>query len=242
MRAGDLANITTLSFDGDATLWDFEKVMRYALGRVLEKLRRQVPGPATTALSVEKMIEIRDAVARELQDEIINLDEIRQRAFARTVEHIGQKDGDLAAHLNRTYRKHRFEHPELYPDAIPTLEALSPHFQLGLLSNGNSHPDRMGLGNCFAFVVFSQDVGIAKPDARIFEATAARAGCQVSQLLHVGDALETDVAGANGAGVTSVWLNRDHLPNQTDFVPDYEISALDELLPLLKVKGEKRVV
>ena len=54
-------------------------------------------------------------------------------------------------------------------------------------------------------------------------------------------ALETDVAGANRAGAISAWLNRDHLPNQTDFEPDYEISALDELLPLLGVKEEKRV-
>ena len=58
----------------------------------------------------------------------------------------------------------------------------------------------MGLTDYFAFVVFSQDVQIEKPDRRIFEITAERAGCELAQLLHVGDSLENDVAGARNAG------------------------------------------
>ena len=35
--------ITTISFDADGTLWDFEGVMRHALGCALDELHRFVP-------------------------------------------------------------------------------------------------------------------------------------------------------------------------------------------------------
>jgi hypothetical protein len=60
--------------------------------------------------------------------------------------------------LNKVYLKHRFEDIELYDDVLPTLDILSRHFKIGLLSNGNSYPDRCGLEGRFAFVILSQDV------------------------------------------------------------------------------------
>ena len=35
--------IRVVSFDGDGTLWDFEKVMRHSLSHALGELRRLVP-------------------------------------------------------------------------------------------------------------------------------------------------------------------------------------------------------
>jgi FMN phosphatase YigB (HAD superfamily) len=48
-------------------------------------------------------------------------------------------------------------------------------------------------------------------------------------LIHIGDSLDTDVAGAQRAGAVSVWLNRDRRPNYTSIGPDYEIHSLMEL-------------
>jgi FMN hydrolase / 5-amino-6-(5-phospho-D-ribitylamino)uracil phosphatase len=106
---------------------------------------------------------------------------------------------------------------------VVTLDVLRSQFSLGLLSNGNGYPERCGLPARFSFVVFSQDVGIEKPDSRIFAAACKQAGCNSSELMHVGDSLEPDVAGANGAGAISVWLNRDGVVNNTMIRPDHEI-------------------
>ena len=144
-------------------------------------------------------------------------------------------DKELAVHLNAIYRKHRFEDIELYPDVLPTFDVLTPHFKLGLLSNGNTYPERCGLEGYFAFVVFSQDVQIEKPDRRIFEITAERADCELAQILHVGDSLENDVAGAKNAGAHSVWLNREGIPNDTETRPDYEVASLTEIPKILGV-------
>ena len=51
----NINRITTISFDGDMTLWDFNKVMQHSLAITLEELRRQLPGKSTSELSIEKM-------------------------------------------------------------------------------------------------------------------------------------------------------------------------------------------
>ena len=225
--------ISTISFDGDMTLWDFMKVMRHSLKHTLIELQRQVPIPRVLELTVDEMIAIRNQFAEEVKGKIWNLEEIRLGAFERTLEHVGCPDKELAAHLNAIYRKHRFEDVELYPDVIPTFDLLAPHFKLGLLSNGNTYPERCGLEGYFDFVVFSQDVQIEKPHRRIFEITAEQAGCELAQMLHVGDSLETDIAGARNAGVSSIWLNREDVPNDTEMQPDYEVASLTEIPAIL---------
>lgn len=225
--------ISTISFDGDMTLWDFRKVMRHALKQTLTELQKQVPTPRASKLTINEMIAIRDRLAEEVKGEIWSLLEIRRRAFERTLEHVGHPDKDLAAHLDAIYRKHRFEDIELYPDVIPTFDALAPHFKLGLLSNGNTYPESCGLDGRFAFVIFSQDVQVEKPDPKIFQITAERAGCDLTEMLHVGDSLKNDVMGAKNVGAHTVWLNRDGLPNDTDNQPDYEIASLTEIATIV---------
>ncbi len=227
--------ISALSFDGDMTLWDFYKVMRHSLTHTLRELRQHVSTQRALDLTVEDMIAIRNRLAEEVKGEVWNLEEIRRLAFEKTLEYVGYPDGDLAMHLNKTYLKHRFEDIELYRDVVPALDILAPHFKIGLLSNGNSYPERCGLAGRFDFVVFAQDVRVAKPDRRIFQITAQRAGCPLDQLLHVGDSLEQDVAGAHAAGAHTVWLNRDGLTNDTGIKADYEISSLTNLPAILGI-------
>lgn len=221
--------ISAISFDGDMTLWDFLKVMRHSLKHTLVELQRQRPTQRILNLTIDEMIAIRDQFAESVKGEVWNLEDIRLGAFERTLEYVGCPDKDLSAHLNTIYRKHRYEDITLYPDVIPTFDILAPHFKLGLLSNGNTYPERCGLDGRFAFVVFSQDVQFVKPDPRIFHITAQRAGCELTQMLHVGDSLKNDVLGAKNVGAPSVWLNRDGLRNDANVQPDYEIASLTEI-------------
>jgi len=220
------------------TLWDFEKVMRHSLSITLADLRRHIPNQASAGLTVDMMIEIRNSVADELKGRVINLEDIRFHAFKRTLESIGCYNDTLAAHLNTLYLKHRFEDIELYPDVMPVLDILRSDFTIGLLSNGNGYPEKCGLPDRFSFVVFSQDVGVEKPHSGMFRAACRHAGCDPCELIHIGDSLGSDVAGANGVGAISVWLNRDNELNETGIVPDYEIQSLFELTEVLKKTPE----
>ncbi len=225
--------ITTISFDADGTLWDFERVMRHALGCVLVELRRLVPS-VPDLLSIETLIAIRDQVAEEQKGRGLTHEAIRLEAFKRTLQFIESPDDDLAAHLNALYLKHRFEDIQLFDDVLPILNTLQDHYMMGLLSNGNTYPERCGLGGYFRFVVFAQDYGIQKPDPRLFEIAIKCAGCTKRQLLHIGDSFQNDIIGAKQVGVRSVWLNRQREDNATRGQHDFEISSLRELTGVLE--------
>jgi FMN hydrolase / 5-amino-6-(5-phospho-D-ribitylamino)uracil phosphatase len=185
------------------------------------------------------MIEIRNTVSKELEGRTVSLEQIRLEAFVRTVAAVGGADDQLAARLNAVYLKHRFEDIELYPDVTPMLEAIADRYGLGLVSNGNSYPERCGLQDRLAFVVFSQDVGVEKPDPAIFRIACEKAGCTPAELMHVGDSLTSDVRGAKTVGALSVWLNRDWAQRQADIRPDFEIHSLAELPSLLDAHASR---
>lgn len=203
--------IEAIFFDGDQTLWDFQLVMRRALTATLAELRRLRPGPAD-GLDIESMITDRDQVAAELRGVETNLERIRHAAFARTLRRIGIPDEALAAQLNAIYLEHRFADVELFPDVRPALRELGSRYRLGLLSNGNSYPERCGLDGVFEAVVFSQDHGAEKPDRHIYDIAAAQLGKPAKQLVMIGDSLTNDVYGAEQAGWRGIWLNRDGAP------------------------------
>ena len=222
----------SISFDGDQTLWDFQKVMRHSLGYVMLELEKTDP-VAASRLDINKMIEIRDRVTRELSGKFTHLETLRLEAFKQTLRDVGRPDDTLATRLNEVYLKHRFEDIELYDDVLPTLQTLKKKYALGLLSNGNSYPERCGLDNIFRFVVFAQDCGVEKPAPEFYRIAVEKSGFKKEELLHVGDSLENDAIGANNAGIRSVWLNRQPSLLEPHAKIDYEIRTLTELLEFL---------
>jgi len=227
-----IAGIKAITFDADGTLWDFEKVMRRSLALTLRELETRDP-LAAADLDVDRMIKIRNRVAEALKGKVSNLEEVRLEAFKQTLKDIGRPDDALASHLNEFYLKHRFDDIELFGDALPTLESLRSRYKIGLVSNGNSYPERCGLDGVFHYIVFSQDYRVEKPDSRLFLISAEKAGCTPHEMLHVGDSLKNDVIGAAGAGIKAVWLNRQHIKADPAIKVEYEISSLTELLDML---------
>jgi FMN hydrolase / 5-amino-6-(5-phospho-D-ribitylamino)uracil phosphatase len=232
-QAHRLRRIRAISFDGDMTLWDFDAVMRHSLSHTLTELQAHLPANLLVDLTIDRMIEIRDAVAEELRGHSLSLEEIRLEAFVRTLQSIGVNDSDLAARLNAVYLKHRFQDIQLYPDVLPAFAMLRNRYMLGLVSNGNSYPERCGLDGQFAFVVFAHDVGFEKPHPAMFQGACRKAGCAEDEFMHVGDSVRSDVEGAKAIGAFAVWLNRSAVPRPSDIEPDFEIGTLLELNSLL---------
>ena len=179
------------------------------------------------------MTEIREAVADELGEGTTSVEVIRREALARTLAEVGRPSDDCARRLYEIYTEARFDATRPFPGVVDVLHDLKGRYRLGLVSNGNTYPERVGLGDIFSFVILAVDCGIAKPDRRIFELALDQCGCDASQVVHVGDSLQSDIAGANGCGIRSVWLNREGAPNGTGIAPDHRISDLRELLDIL---------
>ena len=226
-------NIKTITFDADDTLWDFQSAMKSALTSTLAQIRTIAPSAATEQLTVQKMTDIREQVASEFGEGVVSNQEIRYEALVRTLEHVGAPSQTAAEQLLRSYTETRFAHTTPYPDVAPALKALKRQYRIGIVSNGNSYPERCGLPDTFDFTIFAHDCGFHKPDLRIFELALSKAGCLPHEVLHVGDSLESDVLGAQNCGLRTVWLNRKGVRNDTDIVPELEVSDLSALLECL---------
>src|SRR5262249_22359368 len=151
----------------------------------------------------------------------------------------GIDDEQLIAHAHVLFRQGWFERLELYYDAVHTLEALRPHFKLGLITNGPSQTqrpkiERFGLAGYLDLLIGSEEVGGAKPDPKIFQFALEQLGLPPGQALYVGDSLEFDLPGATAAQLPFIWMNPRHeaLPAELPR-PLATIERLTELLPLL---------
>lgn len=103
-----------------------------------------------------------------------------------------------------------------YDDVLPCFDGLErriPGVRFGVITNGELDRqlrklDAIGLLDRFDVVVASGDVGVTKPDARIFEIACERLGVEPAHAAYVGDRWGTDAVGAARAGLTGVWLDR----------------------------------
>lgn len=97
------------------------------------------------------------------------------------------------------------------------------------------HLDRHGLLGYFDAWAFSDEVGVYKPDRRIFEHALAGVGApDPGRCAHVGDRRRTDIAGAQRLGMRAVRLTAvfDDDPSQGPS-GDVVLSSYKELLPAL---------
>lgn len=143
----------------------------------------------------------------------------------------------LADRLNSEYLAELGKQTEVVDGAVETLAELSKHYLIGVLSNGfrEVQYDKLrntGLDRFVQRTVLSDEIGIQKPDRRIYDHALAATGAKASEALMVGDNPETDVAGALDAGWRAVYLDRFEKGGTPQGA--IRITDLRELIPLLR--------
>ncbi len=125
------------------------------------------------------------------------------------------------------------------PGAVSLLNALQGKVRMGIITNGftslqQTRLERTGLRDHFDLLIISEQVGVAKPDARIFDYALAQAGNPPrSRVLMVGDTAESDIRGGVNAGLATCWLNAHQRELPADLEPDWTVTSLSELEQLL---------
>ncbi|PPF30679.1 HAD family hydrolase [Rathayibacter tritici] len=150
----------------------------------------------------------------------------------------------------RGYLAHYVAAWTLHDDALPVLDRLdAAGVRVGIITNGVLD-FQLGkikgtrLADRVEHVIASGDVGVAKPDARIFTIACERFRVAPADALYVGDRLGTDAIGAAAAGLRGVWLDRvggpEHgraLPPEALALDVRRIGGLDELDAQLGLSG-----
>jgi putative hydrolase of the HAD superfamily len=122
---------------------------------------------------------------------------------------------------------------EIDPDFLPTAEVLRGDYTLAMLSNDVSEwskhlRERFGLGDLFGAVAISGDLGLRKPDRRIFEVLFDRMQADPSDCVFVDDNLK-NLSAASDIGLRTVWFRRTVLALQSEYSPDAQIRSFLEL-------------
>jgi HAD superfamily hydrolase (TIGR01549 family) len=105
---------------------------------------------------------------------------------------------------------------EVKPDVIPGIQAalqrLHGQYKLAVISDAIFSPGRTlrellkhyELYNYFDAFVFSDEIGCAKPERRVFEEVARQTNCELHELAHLGDRETKDIAGPHAVGALAI--------------------------------------
>ena len=110
--------------------------------------------------------------------------------------------------LGISFPRYPREHERLYPNVKSTLDSLYGKYKLGVIANQpkglGMRLDEFGIGGYFDIVIGSDDVGISKPDERIFSLAISRAGVPAERCVMVGDMFDNDIIPAKTLGMRTV--------------------------------------
>ena len=120
---------------------------------------------------------------------------------------------DDALAFSRDYRSLRDSGLALFPGATGVLARLrSEGATLALICNGSQSDQRgkiarFDLAHYFDLIVIEGELGVGKPDERIFRHALGALGASPVDTVMVGDDFGADIAGASALSIPSVWVN-----------------------------------
>lgn len=205
-------------FDLDDTLFDHRRASRLALAAMHAAYAPDLPLNAF----VIKHAEVLEAFhARFLAGEL-TLDQARaarmQALFAAFNRQLDPATVERAACL---YREQHQANRFMVAGGIELLDALRDHSRLGIVTNNSTAEQieklrALDIAKYFDTVVISEDVGVTKPDPKIFSIALERIGATAHETVFIGDNWTNDIVGAFNAGMTAVWLDQNETPASAD--------------------------
>lgn len=230
-----------LIFDADGTLYDYDRGERYALSAAFRDLG--ITFNEARMLPIYRRIN--GAIWRAFENGEIHQSDISTRRFSELLRALGiTADVPL---LSSAYLAHLAEADFLIPGAEEVIKELAVRYSMAIVTNGLSRVQRGRFGRSsiiehFHPIVISDEVGVQKPDPRIFDHVfESYPEVPRHETLMIGDSLSSDIAGGVAAGIDTCWYrpdaeeNRRKAPGSRVFIPDptYEIVHLSDLRRLL---------
>ena len=122
-----------------------------------------------------------------------------------------------------------------FPETIKVLEELKAKgLKLALISNTDAFSiepllEKYGMSKYFDAIVMSYKTGILKTDKKSFEIILKELGIEKEEVIMVGDSLQSDIAGAQNAGIKGVLVDRRNMREYEN-----KVSNLEELNKFLE--------
>jgi putative hydrolase of the HAD superfamily len=237
--------VRAVLFDLDDTLFDHHNSARAALREV----HRAHASGADFAELERHHIRYLEEMHVEVLAGRIGLDDARRERFRRVFAALGVSldAGDVDA-VASAYRTGYLAARRALDGAPELLAAVRRHARVAIVTNNLLDEQRGKLEHCglAPFVdalVVSDDVGVSKPDPRIFRIALDRVGAAAADAVMVGDSWGNDVVGARAARIRAVWFNpgRRPMPADPPGVADiHSLTPAGDVLAVLSGEAHQR--
>lgn len=223
-------------FDLDHTLWDYDTNCAEALHDLYLKHGLEKRGISTFEELLTVFLEINNSMWDQYDLGIIQRDVIRYQRFHRILTKLGVDDYRLSLEMSGDYVALSPTKKNLLPNAKPLLDYLKQKYPLLIITNGFDEIQSVklsssGIDSYFEKVITSEKVGHKKPAKEIFDVALRHGNYTPQEVVMIGDNLNTDIKGAQNAGIDSVYFNPTKKPH--NHTTNYEIQDLIELKSIL---------
>lgn len=231
-----MGRFTTILWDLDQTILDFDKSMDYALRASFKHL-----GLTISDEIVERYAAINDSYWKRLELGEVTKNEVLTGRFRTLFEELKisqYQPEDIADYYQEQLGSVAF----FLNSSDQVIRCLKEKgFKQFVLTNGvnKTQSNKMkisGLNQLVDGVFVSELIGCPKPMKEYYDAcfsNPALTDTDRSECLIVGDSLTSDMKGANNAGIAACWYNPTGAVNDKAVAIDYEIRCLEELYPIL---------
>ncbi|MFH4965037.1 YjjG family noncanonical pyrimidine nucleotidase [Gaetbulibacter sp. M235] len=202
-------NITDIFFDLDHTLWDFDKNSGLAFEKIFNINNIKVD--TTQFLSYYEPINLE--YWKLYREEKIDKASLRFGRLNDAFLAVNQViDKELIFKLSEDYITHLTTFNHLFDNTIDVLEYLSVKYNLHIITNGFAEVQQKKLtyskiDHYFKTVTNSEQVGVKKPNPKIFNFAIDIAKTHVKKSIMVGDNFEADILGARNIGMDVIFFN-----------------------------------
>lgn len=222
--------IKVITFDLDDTLWAVQPVIDVANQALYEWLQQHASN-YTQQFPLEYFSELQKLTHERHPERAYSVTAIRQTMTEIGLTQAGYSGEELSRLCQEAFEVflHARNDVDYFTHALPMIEQLHGDFLLGAISNGNADISRVGLDKYFDFAFSADLIGVGKPAIQIFNAMLNHVNCEPQEVLHIGDSLEHDIAGANDAGLHSLWVNLNDQTASENIIPHIEVRCLSEI-------------
>ncbi len=246
MTVNHQAPIDTVLFDLDDTLHDDSAAYKAAAKRVADDVVHERGGDANRLLAA--YIAEANGFWKKLSTEHLTtaIHDTRVQLWHDALAAVGIEDVALARMCAERYNAYRADELELLPGALDLLIALRERgCKVGIVSNGfaathHDKIDRLALRAHIDALFLADEMGMVKPDPRVFAHACAVLGSDPSRSAMVGDRYDRDITGAHEAGLFTVLIDIHAIPIPEGAVPpDAVVQAIGDVLAVLPLAKQE---
>lgn len=227
-------DIRTIFVDLDDTIWDFTANSKVALKAVYE--RYQLDNQCSYDVFIKEYLLINEKLWSLYHHGKIEKDFLKRERFRASFERCGIIC-ESPERFDYDYLETIVTLKKVVAGAPKLLQHLKKRGSVNVLSNGFANLQfrklqSAGLDRYIDLMVLSDDIGVTKPDKRLFDYALEKAKANAETTLMIGDNYDADILGAYNAGWKTIFFNRrgESIENN---VADLVVQSLEEIIPYL---------